>query len=317
MGGGLATAALAAAVSNAGALGGVGILTDPGAMAAELRLAREQAPGRPLAANLLVPFTKSGHVKACVENRVDAVVLFAGFARHAVERLKQAGILVLHQVGSVPQAKRGLHEGADGLIAQGTEAGGHLEGTRPALEFLQEATAIARDKPVLLAGGVWSAERTAQALQAGAAAVHCGSRFLLTEECRAHPAYKQRVLAAPHTITTELFGLGWPLRHRVVPNAATQRWADRGAIRALNRASAPAIKRLPTSAVTRLTKMQRPALPLYGPVALLEGMDERLVEATPLYAGECVKSIPAVVPAADAVRLLTPTPPTPAPRSRA
>lgn len=283
------------------------MLADAAAMAAELRLAKEQAPGRPVAANLLVPFTAGRHVEACIENRVDAVVLFAGFARHVVERLKQAGILVLHQVGTVPQAKRALDEGADALIAQGVEAGGHVEGTRPAFQFLQEAIGLAGERPVLLAGGVSSAKGTAEALQAGAAAVHCGSRFLLTEECRAHPAYKARVLGARHTMITELFGLGWPLRHRVVPNAATERWGDPQAIRALYRASAPIVSRLPRRAVVRLTTMQRPALPLYGPVALLEGMDERLVEATPLYAGECVRDISEVVPAAEAVRLLTPS----------
>jgi NAD(P)H-dependent flavin oxidoreductase YrpB (nitropropane dioxygenase family) len=275
-------------------------------MAAELCFAREQAPGRPLAANLLVPFAKRSHVEACIRAKVDAVVLFADFAPEVVARLRQAGILVLHQVGTVPQAKRALHEGADGLIAQGAQAGGHVMGTRPALETLSRIQETAGGRPVLLAGGVWSAEQTAAALDAGATAVHCGSRFLLTEECKAHPAYKARAVGAPRTVLTELFGLGWPLKHRVVPNAATERWGDRRAIHALNRASVPIVKRLPTAAVGRLTAMQRPALPLYGPVALLDGMDDRLIEATPLYAGACVKDIQAIVPAQEAVKLLTP-----------
>src|SRR5207245_9080549 len=68
----------------------------------------------------------------------------------------------------------------------------------------------------------------AAAMSAGAAAVVGGTRFLLTDECHAHLRYKQRVCGASRTIVTTLFGLGWPLRHRVVPNAATERWLRSG-----------------------------------------------------------------------------------------
>lgn len=306
MGGGLASAALAASVSNAGGLGTVGMIAEPSALAAQLNECRERAPRVPIAANLLVPFIRSGHLEACLEAHVAAVVLFAGFAKDAVERIKQAGILVLHQVGTVPDAKRALHEGADALIAQGVEAGGHVMGKRPALQTLEEMIRIAGEKPVLLAGGVSGHEQTRAALEAGAAAVVCGSRFLLTEECRAHPAYKSRVLKAQETILTELFGLGWPLRHRVVPNRATERWANRKAVTGFNKLTAPALQRLPAATATRLLQLQRQGIPLYGPAALLAGMDERLVEVTPLYAGECVKRIDTVVAAPEAVELLTP-----------
>ena len=80
MGGGLAPAELAAAVSNAGGLGTVGILPDARAFGDELRRARTLTPGRPLAANLLLPFARAGHISACIEAGVDTVVLFCGFA---------------------------------------------------------------------------------------------------------------------------------------------------------------------------------------------------------------------------------------------
>jgi nitronate monooxygenase len=307
MGGGLATAGLAAAVSGAGALGTVGMMADPRAMAAELREANERAPGRSIAANLLVPFTRAGHLDACMSPKADVVVLFAGFSRSITERLRQAGILVLHQVGTVPQAKRALHDGADGLIAQGVEAGGHVLGTRPSMRVLEDVLAVAGSRPVLLAGGICDAGRADAALQAGAAAVVSGSRFLLTDECRSHRAYKARATKAPRTIITELFGLGWPLRHRVVPNAATERWGDPGAIKAFNRLTAPLLRRLPASAAIKLAPLQRASMPFYGPGAFLEGMDERLVEVMPLYAGECVREIDEVVPAAEAVKRLTPS----------
>lgn len=307
MGGGLATAELAAAVSNAGGLGTVGIFADAQTMAAELRTAGELAAGRPVAANLLVPFARGAHVDACIAAGVEAVVLFAGFAPRIVERLKASGIFVLHQIGTVPQAKRALAEGADALIAQGVEAGGHVQGTKPALKTLQDVLQISYDKPVLLAGGIHDSAGANAALQAGAAAIVSGSRFLLTDECRAHPAYKARVLKAPRTITTELFGLGWPLTHRVVPNAATERWGNFGPINAFNRLTAPLLQRAPARLAKRMATLQRQHIPLYGPTALIEGMDERLLEVMPLYAGECVREIEQIVPAAQAVQMLSPT----------
>lgn len=312
MGGGLATAELAAAVSGAGGLGTVGIVPDPAAFARELRHAQERAGGRPVAANLLVPFARDAHVTACIEAAVDAVVLFCGWAPRHVARLRAAGILVLHQVGTPEQARRALADGADGLIAQGAEAGGHLLGVEPTTTALARLLAVAGERPVLAAGGIASREAAAAALRAGAAAVVAGTRFLLTEECRAHPGYKSRALRAERTIETRLFSVGWSDRHRVLPNAATQRWcarAERGPapVLALNRLLAPALRRLPPSAVAATIARQRVAVPLYGPSAPLRGMDDRLLDVTPLYAGVCAREIGTVVPAADAVRALDPT----------
>jgi NAD(P)H-dependent flavin oxidoreductase YrpB (nitropropane dioxygenase family) len=308
MGGGLAGAALAGAVSAAGGLGTVGLTPDAGAFAAQLRRARELAPGRPLAANLLLPFARREHVTACVEAGVDAVVLFCGRAPGAVARLRAAGVLVLHQVGTAAQARRALADGADGLVAQGAEAGGHVLGVEPALSTLARLLELADGRPVLAAGGIADRAAARTALAAGAAAVVAGTRFLLTDECRAHPAYKRRALGAPRTLRTLLFSVGWSDPHRVLPNAATDRWcaADaRGPALPLllNRALAPAVRRLPAPALLR---RQRVALPFYSPAAPLAGMDDRLLEVTPLYAGVCARRIDRVVPAAEAVALLDP-----------
>jgi NAD(P)H-dependent flavin oxidoreductase YrpB (nitropropane dioxygenase family) len=164
---------------------------------------------------------------------------------------------------------------------------------------------------VLAAGGIATREDTAGALAAGAAAVLSGTRFLLTHECDAHPAYKQRVLGAPRTLDTLLFSVGWSDRHRVVPNAATERWCaddERGprGIVALNRALAPVLQRLPATLAARSLAHQRVAIPLYGPSAALAGMDERLLEVTPLYAGDCARRITSLTSAAEAVAALTP-----------
>ena len=309
MGGGIAGAQLAAAVSRAGGLGTVGI-SAPGPFAQELRRASELAEGRPVSANLLVPYARRAHVRACVDGGVAAVSLFFGFDRQIVDALHAAGIVVLHQVGTVEQARRALADGADALIAQGREAGGHLLATAPLDAFLPRALEAANGRPVLAAGGIADARQTQRALQAGAQAVWCGSRFLLTDESRAHDAYKRRALGADRTIETKLFGLTWPERHRVLPNAATERWERGGALAKAGAlataATRPLAKVLPLGAAGPLAAVQRVGLPLYGPAPPTRGMPERSLEVMPLYAGACVQAIDRVVPAAEAVRLLSP-----------
>jgi NAD(P)H-dependent flavin oxidoreductase YrpB (nitropropane dioxygenase family) len=312
LGGGLATGELAGAVAAAGGLGTIGIVP-PARLASEIRVAREIAPGRPVAVNLLLPFTRPGHVRACIEARVSAVVLFFGFARRAVAELREAGVVVIHQVGQPDEARRAIGEGAQALIAQGVEAGGHLLGVRPldqALPAIVEVAAPAR-VPVLAAGGIGSRERVAAVLGAGAVAAVSGTRFLLTCECHAHPGYQRRVLGAQRTLETELFGFGWPARHRVVPNAATRRWCARAeagspVVRGFNRRTGRLGGLLPLSILEVSARLQRPAVPVFSPGPALRGMPERTVESTPLYAGVVSRDLDQVVPAGDAVRELTP-----------
>src|SRR5439155_19312026 len=140
------------------------------------------------------------------------------------------------------------------------------------------------------------ASDAAARLQAGAAAVVCGTRFLASKESRAHPLYKQRLLTSRETLLTELFGLGWPAPHRVLENEATARWlaADsRGPawLRGRQRASAPLAARAPMQLQLRLAAAQRPRTPFFGPLPATAEGSPRLVEAGPLYAGECVRHI--------------------------
>jgi NAD(P)H-dependent flavin oxidoreductase YrpB (nitropropane dioxygenase family) len=311
MGGGLAAGRLAGAVSAAGALGTVGTMA-PEAFRRELLHAREIAGAAPVAANLLVPFARRAHVEACQKAAVAAVFLHAGRGRALIRALRDAGLAVLQTIGTAQQARRALSDGADGLVLQGIDAGGHLLGVRPALEVLPEVLAVSAGKPVLVAGGIADGADTARALNAGATAVVAGTRFLLTDECEAHPLYKQRVLETQRTIETRLFGLGWPMRHRVVPNAATDRWCRRDrfgppAIRALQRLSVP-LARLPFEVVDAGLTLQRAGVPLFSPSVVLAGMPDRLVETSALYAGETALRIGSVLGAREAVELLAGTP---------
>ncbi|GFG69113.1 NAD(P)H-dependent flavin oxidoreductase [Mycolicibacter senuensis] len=310
MGGGVAGAELAAAVSAAGGLGTVG-LSDPRSFAIELRRAVELAGGRPVAANLLVPFVRRAHIDACIAAGAALVVFHDGAPARWIAALRTARIPVLCTAGDVAQTRRALAAGADGLVAQGVEAGGHLVADRPLTVTLAEVLDAADGAPVLAAGGVADADDVRALLAAGAAGAVAGTRFLLTEESRAHTGYKQKVLNAQRTIRTMLFGLGWPLAHRVVPNALTERWCARDelgppAVRAFNRIGAPLGRLIPVGALGTVLAAQRRAVPLYTPGLPLAGMDPAVVDRSALYAGETSRRIHDIVPAAEALARLTP-----------
>jgi NAD(P)H-dependent flavin oxidoreductase YrpB (nitropropane dioxygenase family) len=256
---------LAAAVSQAGGLGtisGAGL-----SIAAELEAAR-RLTDRPLAVNLLLPFAGPDDVRAAAD--ADVVVTFWGEPR------RLAAATWIHQCGSVAEAEAAVGAGADAVIAQGVEAGGHVRGDTPMLELLEEVRRLVT-VPVLAAGGIVDRRGVQAALDAGAAAAVVGTRFLVSDESLAHPGYKQRCVAARDTIITELFGLGWPhAPHRVIPNPAT---ADR----------LPGRKPEPRS-----------------PQPPTDDGPAELVDEGPLYAGAGVGAITDIRPAAELVRLLTP-----------
>jgi NAD(P)H-dependent flavin oxidoreductase YrpB (nitropropane dioxygenase family) len=299
LGGGLSRARLTVAIAEAGGLGQLGIMPPP-LLRAELAAHRVRT-ARPVAVNLLLPFVRRGHWE--VASAADAVVTFWGTPRRAAD-----GVWV-HQCGTVAEAKAAAHAGADGVLVQGVEAGGHVRGMTPALELLERTRAALPRLPLWLAGGVAERADVEAALAAGAEAVVVGTRFLLSDESEAHPEYKRRLLDASETVLTELFGFGWPAPHRVVPNAATRRWLrdDRrgpGWVRALHHATAPALSRLPNSLIQRASGSQRPGMPLFGPSAATTQDPVALVDAKPLYAGECVARIADVRPANELVRVL-------------
>jgi NAD(P)H-dependent flavin oxidoreductase YrpB (nitropropane dioxygenase family) len=309
LGGKISSPELASAVSNAGGLGMIGMRA-PATITTDFARARSLAPGKPLGIGLLMPFTRRAHVDATIAAKPDAVVLMAGFAPAIVEKLRAQGIIVIHQVGSRDDGQRALCDGADALIAQGVEAGGHVLGDQPGHSLLRELLAIAGERPVLLSGGIATADDVRRALAQGAAAVVAGTRYLLTHEAHAHPAYKQRILGAERTVLTTLFGIGWSLKHRVVPNRATERFCDeRGGIAPwvirVQRAVEPLIAPFgalhdPSGRAARTFNL----VPLFTPVVPRPEQPARAVEYTALYAGESAKRIHSIERAFDVTREL-------------
>ena len=196
-------------------------------------------------------------------------------------------------------------------MVQGSEAGGHLLGVEPLRDALPQVLGVADGSPVLAAGGVADATDVLRLLDGGAAAAVAGTRFLLTDESAAHDEYKRRVMAAQETLSTMLFGFGWPLRHRVIHNAATERWCrvdELGppAARLVNRLSAPLGRAVPLDMLGKLVVHQRAGLPLLTPALPLVGMPGHTVDSSALYAGQTVGRLDDVIPAEEAVARLTP-----------
>lgn len=301
MGGGIAGPDLAVAVSDAGALGTLGMASPPrlSAQIADLR----RRTDAPVAVNLLLPFVRRAHARPAAE--ADVVVTFWG------RPVRLSGKPWLHQVGSVDEAEQAHAAGADCVVVQGVEAGGHVRGTTPALMLLEQvAAALPAGFPLLLAGGIADAGDVSSALDAGAVAAVCGTRFLMSEESGATAGYKRRLVQGRETVLTELFGVGWPGAHRVLPNQATDRWLRDDArgprlVRLVNRSTRMVASHGPDSVQGWMVKQQRVGLPFFTPVPPSGSVPDRVLETSPLYAGETVARIDKILPASQIVRELT------------
>ncbi len=210
----VANAELASAVSNAGGLGVIAAAaTPPDILEAEILKAKKLLePGRPFGLNImLMSPTAEAALEVAVKQKVPVVTTGAGSPGKFLERLKPLGTIVIPVVASVAQARRVERQGADAVIAEGMEAGGHIgELTTMVLTpQISEAVKI----PVITAGGVVDGRGIAAAFMLGAQGVQVGTRFICCEECTVHKNYKQAVLDARDR-STAITGqsLGHPVR---------------------------------------------------------------------------------------------------------
>ena len=134
------------------------------------------------------------------------------------------------QVVNAESTRVALDLGADFLVCQGTEAGGHVEASRGLYETLQIVLQEAGETPVIAAGGIGNGEGIYKALAAGASAAALGTRFVATAESTAHPDYKRALVAADakDTVLTICFQDGWPAMHRVLRNRTFTMWETAG-----------------------------------------------------------------------------------------
>ncbi len=203
---------LASAVTNAGGLGIISAGTAPVDYVREqVRRTREAVGEKPFGVNVMLLSPTCDAVAAMlVEERVPLVTTGAGMPRY-MEQWKSVGIKVFPVIPSVAIAKKMERMGADGVVAEGGEAGCHIGELTTMTLVPQVASAVSI--PVLAAGGIADGRGIAAALMLGACGVQVGTRFLVANECTIHQNYKNKVLKATDigTMTTGN-SLGHPVR---------------------------------------------------------------------------------------------------------
>jgi len=235
--GGATTAPLVAAVSNAGGFGTLGTSAFDAAMLdREIGAIRERTD-KPFGVNHLLFEVKEEMFAVTLRAR-PALVAFAWARKNQnlsdyFKRAHDCGARVMHMAGEVPEALRAAEAGADILVAQGTEAGGHV-GWMASLPLLPMMVKAVAPLPVLCAGGIADGRGLAGALALGAEGVLLGTRFLATNESPLHPNFKQSIVDSDghDTVLTEIPDLAsqrvWPgAMSRAKRNKFIERWSGR------------------------------------------------------------------------------------------
>ena len=253
--GGMATGTsvpLVAAVSHTGGLGILGVTGQSAAEIQEQIAAIRAATPKPFGVNFLLFLTSEANFAAALEAR-PPVVSFA-WARpdqnlqHYIQRVHDAGLLAMYMAGEVPEASRAAEAGADVIVAQGTEGGGHV-GWMASMTLVPMVVEAVTSRPVLAAGGIADGRGLAAALALGAAGVLLGTRFLATDEAPIHTNLKQAIVQSNghDTVLTEIpdiaAGQVWPgamartLHNRFVAQWSGREWALRQQARTVGEAA--------------------------------------------------------------------------------
>ena len=188
-------AQLAAAVSNAGGLGIIAAgHSEPDLVRAEIRKAKELTQ-KPFGVNVMLMSQYAEQiVDLVIDEMVPVVATGAGNPGRYMSRFREKGIKVVPVVASVALAKRMVREGADAVIVEGTEAGGHVGELTTMALVPQVARAV--PVPVIAAGGIATGEGFLAAMSLGAQGVQMGTRFACTKECKVHPRWKEVYIKA-------------------------------------------------------------------------------------------------------------------------
>ncbi len=220
----VATSELAAAVSNAGGLGIIGAGHMPAELLQKEIRKTKQMTNKPFGVNIMLrsPFVKDV-MQLVIDERVKVITTGAGNPAEYVPALKEVGTKVVPVVASVALALRLARSGADALIAEGNESGGHIGTVNTMCLLPQVVDAV--DIPVIAAGGVCDARGVAASLCLGAEGVQIGTRFVVTHECIAHENYKNAIIKAKDR-TAVVTGLSTGHPVRVLENMMTKKFEE-------------------------------------------------------------------------------------------
>jgi nitronate monooxygenase len=221
---------LPAAVSNAGALGTMGLwwAEDAG----DVVRATAALTDRPFGGNFALTSDQHRRVDQALSAGLRIVSFIWGDPQSYVDLVHDAGGLVLHTVGSAEEARRAVGGGVDVIVAQGWEAGGHVWGTVATLPLVPAVVDAVAPTPVIAAGGIGDARGVAAVLALGAQAAWLGTRFLLADEMPIHEEYGRLLTAATETDAEwypNLYEVGWPdSPHRALHNSTAEMWEAAG-----------------------------------------------------------------------------------------
>ena len=221
---------LAAAVSNAGALGMLALTwsTPAGDVVRET----EALTDRPFGGNLILGSDQHRRLDEALEAGLRIVSLFWGDPAGYVERVHDANGIVLHTVANAEEARRAADNGVDVIVAQGWEAGGHVRSRVATLPLVPVVVDAVAPVPVIAAGGIGDARGVAAVLALGAQAAWLGTRFLLAMEMPIHEEYRRRLIGAAETDAewyANLYEVGWPdAPHRALRNSTAEAWEAAG-----------------------------------------------------------------------------------------
>lgn len=227
------TADLATAVASAGGIGGIGVgFTPPEELRAMIRSIREVTDG-PFHLNFLTIFGNDEQAKVAAEEQVPIVSYHWGHPPlEQLAMLRDAGVSIWEQVGSVEAAELAVADGADAVIAQSWEAGGHNYGGLPAMVQIPTIVDAVGDRAmVLAAGGISDGRQVAAALCLGADGVWVGTRLVASEEAVVHPEHHARIVEATSddAVMSSIFGPENPGFNpmRLLKNRVVNEWNDR------------------------------------------------------------------------------------------
>ncbi|HEX7381035.1 MAG TPA: nitronate monooxygenase [Nevskiaceae bacterium] len=299
MGGGAAGSALVAAVSEAGGLGVLGTAGIPQAGVREEIRRIKARTSRPFGINLLIPALRPDEdlLQLAIDERVPVVVFFWGDISPYAARAHAAGLFVVVQVGSVQEGRDAVAAGADAVIFQGVEAGGHVRGTTPLMVGVRALVEAISPVPVIASGGIADGAGVVAALTLGAQAASLGTRFLCTPESPVWGPYKRRIVdaRAADTVLTGLFDVEWPnASHRVLRDRAIEEWEAAGRPASGSRpGEGEIVARMPVAGTVV-------EVPRYHFTMPLEGLDGDM-ELMCLHAGCSCELIDDIAPAAEVV----------------
>jgi nitronate monooxygenase len=221
---------LAAAVSNAGALGMLALTWS--SPAGDVVRDTAGLTDRPFGGNLILSSDQHRRLDEALEAGMRIVSLMWGDPAGYVEQVHDADGVLLHTVGSAEEARRAADSGVDVVVAQGWEAGGHVWSRVATLPLVPAVVDAVAPLPVIAAGGIGDARGVAAVLALGAQAAWLGTRFLLAEEMPIHEEYRRLLIDAGETDAhwyPDLFAVGWPdAPHRVLRNSTAEVWEAAG-----------------------------------------------------------------------------------------